>query len=134
MIQKEGNINSRPINKKVLKTLDNITHLFHLASPRINRCAQYNSEGHKTIADGGFNVVDYCAKNNVKLFFSSTASVYQKPKVFPIKEETNCNPHTIYGAGKLYTEHLIKSYENARWAALRGIKIVSISKFYKHVY
>ena len=94
------------------KTLDNITHLFHLASPRINRCDQYKSEGHKTIADGGFNVVDYCAKHNVKLFFSSTASVYQKPKVFPIKEETNCNPHTIYGAGKLYTEHLIKSYEN----------------------
>jgi len=93
-------------------SLNNITHLFHLASPRINRCAKNNSEGHKSIADGGFNVVNYCSKNNVKLFFSSTASVYQKPKVFPIEEDIACYPHTIYGAGKLYTENLIKSYDN----------------------
>jgi len=86
-------------------SLNNITHLFHLASPRINRCAKNNSEGHKSIADGGFNVVNYCSKNNVKLFFSSTASVYQKPKVFPIEEDIACYPHTIYGAGKLYTEN-----------------------------
>jgi UDP-glucose 4-epimerase len=89
-----------------------ITHLFHLAAPRINRCAKNNSEGHKSIADGGFNVVDYCSKNNVKLFFSSTASVYQKPKILPVKENIACYPHTIYGAGKLYTENLIKSYDN----------------------
>ena len=93
-------------------SLDDITHLFHLAAPRINRCAKNNNEGHKSIADGGFNVVDYCSKNNVKLFFSSTASVYQKPKVFPIEEDIACYPHTIYGAGKLYTENLIKSYDN----------------------
>lgn len=93
-------------------SLDGITHLFHLASPRINRCVKNNIEGHQTIADGGFNVVDYCAKNNVKLFFASTASVYQQPKVFPIEENIACYPHTIYGAGKLYTENLIKSYDN----------------------
>ncbi len=93
-------------------SLENITHMFHLASPRINRCAQNNIEGHQSISDGGFNVVDYCAKNNVKLFFASTASVYQKPKVFPIKEDIACYPHTIYGAGKLYTENLIRSYDD----------------------
>jgi UDP-glucose 4-epimerase len=32
--------------------------------------------------------------------------------VFPIEEDISCSPHTIYGAGKLYTEHLIKSYDN----------------------
>ena len=100
------------ISKFDFTSLDGITHLFHLASPRINRCAEDNVEGHQTISDGGFNVVDYCAKNNVKLFFASTASVYQKPKVFPIEENISCSPHTIYGAGKLYTEHLIKSYDN----------------------
>jgi len=89
-----------------------ITHLFHLAAPRINRCAKYNREGHESIANGGFNVVNYCINNRVKLFFSSTASVYQKPKIFPIKEDMACYPHTIYGSGKLYTENLIKSYDN----------------------
>ena len=91
---------------------EDITHFFHLAATRINRCARYNREGHESIACGGFNVVDYCTKNNVKLFFASTASVYNRPKRQPIQEADPCNPHTIYGAGKLYTENLIRSYDN----------------------
>ena len=89
-----------------------ITHFFHLAATRINRCAQYNREGHEFIANSGFNVVDYCAKNNIKLFFASTASVYNKPERQPIQETDPCTPHTIYGAGKYYTENLIRSYDN----------------------
>lgn len=89
-----------------------ITHFFHLAATRINRCAQYNREGHEFIANSGFNVVDYCTKNQIKLFFSSTASVYNKPKRQPIEEEDPCTPHTIYGAGKYYTENLMRSYDN----------------------
>jgi len=91
--------------------LDNITHFFHLASPKINRCAENNLEGHKTIVDSGFNAVDYCVKNKVKLFFASTASVYNNIKVLPIGENNTCRPHTIYGAGKYYTECLIKSFD-----------------------
>jgi|TARA_R110000803_G_scaffold33760_1_gene73887 nucleoside-diphosphate-sugar epimerase len=92
--------------------IKNVTHFFHLAATRINRCAHNNKEGHNYIASGGFNVIDYCAKNNIKLFFSSTASVYNKPKRQPIQEEDPCTPHTIYGAGKYYTENLIRSYDN----------------------
>ena len=33
-----------------------ITHFFHLAATRINRCAQYNREGHEFITNSGFNV------------------------------------------------------------------------------
>lgn len=90
----------------------NITHFFHLAATRINRCAQYNREGHEFIANSGFNVVDYCCKNHIKLFFASTASVYNKPERQPIQENNPCVPHTIYGAGKYYTENLIRSYDN----------------------
>ena len=93
-------------------SLKNVTHFFHLAATRINRCASNNKEGHDYIASGGFNVVNYCAKNNIKLFFSSTASVYNKPERQPIQENDPCTPHTIYGAGKYYTENLIRSYDN----------------------
>lgn len=89
----------------------NVIHFYHLAATRINRCAIYNKEGHMYIADGGFNVVNHCAKNKIKLFFSSTASVYNSPKRFPIEEEDPCVPHTIYGASKYYTEGLIRSYD-----------------------
>lgn len=89
-----------------------VTHLFHLAATRINRCAKYNKEGHELIANSGFNVVNYCAKNDIKLFFASTASVYNKPERLPIQETDPCTPHTIYGAGKYYTESLIRSFDN----------------------
>ena len=91
--------------------LNGISHFFHLASPKINRCVENNLEGHKNIVDSGFNVVNYCAKNKVKLFFSSTASVYNNIERMPIREDDNCLPHTIYGAGKYYTECLIKSFD-----------------------
>ena len=68
-----GDINTFDFNK-----LPNVSHCFHLAATRINRCSKYNKEGHNIITNGGFNVVDYCTKNKVKLFFASTASVYHQ--------------------------------------------------------
>lgn len=91
-------------------TLPNIEVVYHLAATRINRCAKNPAEGHKFLADGGFNVVRYCAENNIKLFFSSTASVYNNPKKFPIEETDPCEPHTLYGAAKYYTESLMRSF------------------------
>jgi UDP-glucose 4-epimerase len=85
--------------------------MYHLAATRINRCAKFNEEGHSFIADGGFKIVDYCAKNKIKLFFASSASVYDSPKKFPILESDPCIPPTLYGSAKLYTEHLILNYD-----------------------
>lgn len=94
-------------------TLEDVDTLYHLAATRINRCAKYPEEGHRFIADSGFNVVHYCATNNVKMFFASTASVYNNPKRFPIMETDPCEPHTIYGAGKYYTENLIRTFSKS---------------------
>jgi len=91
-------------------TLENISVVYHLAATRINRCAKDPNEGHKFLADAGLNVVKYCAENNVKLFFSSTASVYNNPKRFPIEETDPCEPHTLYGAAKYYTENLMRTF------------------------
>jgi len=100
------------VDFKSIKGIENVTMMFHLAATRINRCSKFNKEGHAYIADGGFNVIDFCAKNKIKLYFSSTASVYQNPKRFPIEEDDACFPHTIYGSAKFYTENLIRSYDN----------------------
>jgi len=90
--------------------LGEIGAVYHLAATRINRCAKNPSEGHNFLADAGFEVVKYCAENNIKLFFASTASVYNNPKRFPIEETDPCEPHTIYGAAKYYTESLMRSF------------------------
>lgn len=93
-------------------SLKDITYVFHLAATRINRSQKFPKEGHIYNADAGFNVVDYCARNKIKLYFASTASVYQKIKRLPIIEDDAGNPHTIYGAAKLYVENLIHTYDN----------------------
>ena len=98
--------------------------IYHLAATRINRCAKDPEEGHKFLADGGFNVVNHCAKHGLKLFFSSTASVYNNPKRFPIEEIDPCEPHTLYGAAKYYTESLMRSF-----AKTHGLKY-SICRFF----
>lgn len=90
--------------------IPDVSVMYHMAATRINRCAKDPLEGHKFIADAGMNVVKHCAENNIKLFFSSTASVYNNPKRFPILETDPCEPHTIYGAGKYYTENLIRTF------------------------
>jgi len=90
--------------------LKDVVVVYHLASTRINRCAQNPSEGHRFLADAGLNIVKYCAENNIKLFYSSTASVYNNPKRFPIEETDPCEPHTIYGSAKYYTENLIRTF------------------------
>lgn len=91
-------------------TLKDVTHMFHLAATRINRCVKYPREGHAYIADSGFNVVKYCAENKVHLYFASSASVYAKPKRFPIVESDPCIPPTLYGSSKLYTEHIMQNF------------------------
>jgi len=105
-------------------TLNNISCVYHLAASRINRCAKYPLEGHQFLANAGLNVVKHCAENNIKLFFSSTASVYNNPKRFPIEEIDPCEPHTLYGAAKYYTENLMRTF-----AKSHGLKY-SICRFF----
>jgi UDP-glucose 4-epimerase len=89
---------------------ESIDVVYHLAATRINRCAKNPYEGHRFLADGGYYMVEFCAANKIKMFFASTASVYNNPKRFPIEETDPCEPHTIYGAAKYYTEGLMRSF------------------------
>ncbi len=93
-----------------IRLISDVEAVYHLAATRINRCAARPSEGHTLITDTGFEVVKYCAENKVKLFFASTASVYNNPKRLPIKDSGGCEPHTLYGAGKYYTENLMRTF------------------------
>jgi len=109
--------------------LENIKVIYHLAATRINRCAKDPLEGHKLLADAGLNIVKYCAENNIKLFFSSTASVYNNPKRFPIEETDPCEPHTIYGAAKYYTENLMRTFaksHNLQYSICRFFSVYGV--------
>jgi UDP-glucose 4-epimerase len=110
-------------------TLEDVKVMYHLAATRINRCAKDPKEGHKFLADAGLNVVQHCAENNIKLFFSSTASVYNNPKRFPIEETDPCEPHTIYGAAKYYTENLMRTFaksHNLQYSICRFFSVYGV--------
>jgi UDP-glucose 4-epimerase len=109
--------------------LTDIKVVYHLAATRINRCAKDPLEGHKLLANAGLNVIKYCAENNIKLFFSSTASVYNNPKRFPIEETDLCEPHTIYGAAKYYTENLMRTFaksHNLKYSICRFFSVYGV--------
>lgn len=111
--------------------------IYHLAATRINRCAKFPDEGHMFLADGGFNIVKHCAENNLKLFFASTASVYSNPKKFPIEETDPCEPHTLYGAAKYYTESLMKAFaksHNLKYAICRFFSVYGVRMDCEGVY
>ena len=119
----------KEVSEVDFNTFKNIEAVYHLAATRINRCAKNPKEGHIMLANAGFNVVDYCGKNNIKLFFASTASVYNNPKRFPIEESDPCEPHTIYGSAKYYTENLIKTYaksHNLKYAICRFFSVYGV--------
>jgi UDP-glucose 4-epimerase len=115
--------------KNHIHLVQDVKVVYHLAATRINRCAQNPLEGHKFLAEAGFEIVKYCAENNIKLFFASTASVYNNPKKFPIEESDPCSPHTIYGSAKYYTENLIRSFaksHNLEYAICRFFSVYGV--------
>ena len=73
----------------------------------------------------GANLLESMRMNGVKrLIFSSTAAVYGRPEVIPIKEDAELNPTNIYGLSKLMFEGMLKKYDQF-W----GMKSVSLRYF-----
>ena len=77
-----------------------IDYIFHLSGPRINRISEYNFEGHSYITDAGFKLINWASKySGIKIFFASSASVYQSPKRFSLFSSSFCKkqkrPHLI---------------------------------------
>lgn len=58
------------------------------------------------------NLLDYCVKNNrkTKIIFSSSAAVYGDKYGYPIKENDELNPISIYGKHKVEAEKLLQEY------------------------
>ncbi len=106
--------NNRAINDinklHIFPRTEKIDMLFHLASPvKINRCIKYPGLAHNDIANGTFQVLEFCRQNKIpKIVFFSSSRVLSKER----------NP---YVAGKIYAEELCKAYSQCY-----GIKYIII--------
>lgn len=65
----------------------------------------------ETNINGSLNVIDICAKMDIRVVFSSSAGVYGEQKKLPIDEDSYCKPKSAYGLSKFNTEEHIKFYQ-----------------------
>jgi UDP-glucose 4-epimerase len=85
--------------------------VFHKAALRITRCAEAPREAVDVLINGTFNILESAVRHKVKkVVAASSASVYGEPSYLPIDEDHPFNNRTMYGAGKIAGEQMLRAY------------------------
>lgn len=86
-------------------------YIFHEAALRITRCAEAPREAVEVLIDGTLNVLEAARRHHVrKVVAASSASVYGDPSYLPMDESHPFNNRTLYGAGKIANEQMLRAY------------------------
>lgn len=90
---------------------EGIDYVFHQAALRITRCAEAPREAVEVLMTGTLNVLEAAVRNKIrKVVAASSASVYGDPSYLPMDEEHPFNNRTLYGAGKIANEQMLRAY------------------------
>jgi UDP-glucose 4-epimerase len=104
-----------------------VDYIFHQAALRITRCADAPREALEVLIDGSFNVLESALRHKVrKVVAASSASVYGEPSYLPIDEQHPFNNTTMYGAGKIALEQILRALHTTSglpYIALRPFNI-----------
>jgi UDP-glucose 4-epimerase len=85
--------------------------VFHKAALRITRCAEAPREAVDVLVHGTLNVLESAVRHKVKkVVAASSASVYGEPSYLPMDENHPFNNRTLYGAGKIAGEQMLRAY------------------------
>jgi UDP-glucose 4-epimerase len=104
----EGDIRDAALVDEVTTGVD---YVFHEAALRITRCAEAPREAVEVLIDGTLNVLEAAVRHEVKkIVAASSASVYGDPCYLPIDESHPFSNRTLYGAGKIATEQMLRAY------------------------
>ena len=91
--------------------VDGVDYVFHQAALRITRCAEAPREAVQVLIDGTSNVLESAVRHKVKkVVAASSASVYGDPSYLPMDENHPFNNRTLYGAGKIANEQMLRAY------------------------
>ena len=112
---------------RVDKAVEGVDYIFHQAALRITRCAEAPREAIQVLIDGTLNVLESAARHKVKkIVAASSASVYGDPSYLPMDENHPFNNRTLYGAGKIANEQMLRAYHEMfrlRYVAFRYFNI-----------
>ncbi len=90
---------------------EGVDYIFHQAALRITRCAEFPREAVDVLIEGSLNVLEAAVTHNVKkIIAASSASVYGEPSYLPIDESHPFNNRTMYGAGKIAMEQMLRAF------------------------
>jgi UDP-glucose 4-epimerase len=104
----EGDIRDPEI---VDHAVEGVDYIFHQAALRITRCAEVPREAIEVLINGTSNVLESAVRHKVaKIVAASSASVYGSPSYLPMDEGHPFNNRTLYGAGKIANEQMLRSY------------------------
>jgi UDP-glucose 4-epimerase len=88
-----------------------IDYVFHQAALRITRCAEAPREAVDVLINGSLNILESAVRHKVKkVVAASSASVYGEPSYLPMDESHPFNNRTMYGAGKIACEQMLRAY------------------------
>jgi UDP-glucose 4-epimerase len=90
---------------------EGVDYVYHAAAIRITRCAEVPREAVDVLIGGTLNVLESAVRHNVrKVVAASSASVYGDPSYLPMDEGHPFNNRTLYGAGKIANEQMLRAY------------------------
>lgn len=112
--------------KLVQDVMNGVDILFHEAAIRITQCAEDPRLAHDVLATGTFNLLEAAVAAKVKRVVSaSSASIYGQAEEFPTPETHHgYGNRTIYGATKMYSEGLLRSFHE-----MYGLNYVGLRYF-----
>jgi len=104
----EGDIRD-PVD--VDRVVQGVDYIFHEAALRITRCAEAPREAVDVLIGGTLNILESAVRHGVKkIVAASSASVYGDPSYLPMDETHPFNNRTMYGAGKIAMEQILRAY------------------------
>ena len=107
--------------EKILKNIDGVFH--QAALTVVQDSFDRPKEYHDVNVVGTENIFKLAKKNNFKVVYASSSSVYGHKETIPIKEDSERNPINPYGQTKLDDEYLFEKYSKM------GTKIIGLRYF-----
>ena len=107
--------------EKETKNIDGVFHQAALAS--VQDSFSKPEEYHDVNVNGTENILKLAKKNNFKVVYASSSSVYGNPERIPIKESDSKNPINPYAETKLKKEKLATKYAEI------GVKVIGLRYF-----
>ena len=117
----KGDILDEELLNDITKNVDGVFHQAALAS--VQDSFSKPEEYHDVNVNGTENILKLAKKNNFKVVYASSSSVYGNPERIPIKESDSKNPINPYAETKLKKEELATKYAEI------GVKVIGLRYF-----